>query len=71
MIKIIGIFMEEFIFQVRLFVFIFSILYLIKYSFKCITVLRLKTGKIDNSTVDLILLGSALSYIITTLIGGF
>ena len=49
---------------------IFSILYVLKYALKAINIIRLQEGKIDNDTVDLILLGSSLSYIITSIIAG-
>jgi hypothetical protein len=62
--------MEHFIYQLEIFFLIFSILYVLKYALKAINVIRLQEGKIDNDTVDLILLGSSLSYIITSIIAG-
>lgn len=62
--------MEHFIYQLEIFFLIFSILYVLKYVLKAINVIRLQEGKIDNDTVDLILLGSSLSYIITSIIAG-
>ena len=63
--------MEHFITQVEIFIFIFSILYIIKYTIKAINVIRMEEGKIDNTTTDLILLGASLSYIITMIYTGF
>ena len=63
--------MIHFIRQIEVFFLVFSILYVLKYSLKAIEVLRLQQGKIDNDTVDLILLGSSLSYIITAIFTGF
>ena len=60
--------MEKYIHFIGVFVFIFSILYIIKYILKAINVIRMEQGKIDNDTIDLIILGSALSYILTFLI---
>lgn len=62
--------MKHFIYQLEIFFLIFSILYVLKYTLKAINVIRLQEGKIDNDTVDLILLGSSLSYIITSIIAG-
>ena len=62
--------MKHFIYQLEIFFLIFSILYVLKYALKAINVIRLQEGKIDNDTVDLILLGSSLSYIITSIIAG-
>ena len=60
--------MEKYIHFIGVFVFIFSILYVIKYILKAVNVIRMEQGKIDNDTVDLIILGSTLSYILTFLI---
>lgn len=60
--------MEKYIHFIGVFVFIFSILYIIKYILKAVNVIRMEQGKIDNDTIDLIILGSALSYILTFLI---
>ena len=57
--------------QIEIFFFIFSILYVLKYVVKAAIVIRLEQGKIDNTPIDLILLGASLSYIITMLITGF
>ena len=61
----------EFIYQLKLFVFIFSILYLIRYFINVISVIRAEEGQINNTPLDLVLLGSAISYITTLLITGF
>ena len=58
-------------YQIKLFLFIFSILYLIKYGINVLRVVRAEEGRIDNTTTDLILLGSALSYVTTLIITGF
>ena len=61
----------EIFYQIKLFLFIFSILYLIKYGINVLRVVRAEEGRIDNTTTDLILLGSALSYVTTLIITGF
>ena len=61
----------EIFYQIKLFLFIFSILYLIKYGINVLRVMRAEEGRIDNTTTDLVLLGSALSYVITLIITGF
>lgn len=63
--------MQHFIYQLEIFFFVFSVLYLLKYTLKAINVIRLQEGKIDNDTIDLIILGTSLSYVITMLYSGF
>lgn len=58
------------LYQLRLFVFIFAILYIVKYILSVIKVFRLQEGQIDNAPLDLMLLGAAISYVITVLITG-
>lgn len=58
------------IFQIRLFLFIFSILIIIVDIFHVISVFKLQKGQLA-STKGLAIFGVALSYIITTLICGF
>ena len=58
------------LYQLRLFVFIFAILYIVKYILSVIKVFRLQEGQIDNAPLDLVLLGASISYIITMLITG-
>lgn len=58
------------LYQLRLFVFIFAMLYIVKYILSVIKVFRLQEGHIDNAPLDLMLLGAAISYVITVLITG-
>ena len=58
------------LYQLRLFVFVFAILYIVKYTLSVIKVFRLQEGQIDNTSLDLFLLGASISYTITMLITG-
>lgn len=53
---------------IGIFLFVFSILIIIKNLFNFIKVLYLKEGKYDNSRIQQLLLGSSISYVITFLI---
>ena len=61
----------EFLLGVRIFIFIFSILIIIRDLYNFIKVLKLKEGKYDANTTNLILLATSISYVITMLIIGF
>jgi hypothetical protein len=62
--------LTSFLFGLKIFVFVFAILYIISRILNVVRVLRLKEGKIDTSRDTLIAIGLALSYIITVLILG-
>ena len=57
-------------YQLKVFVLILSILYIIKYVLNVVKVMRLEQGKVENTTVDLLLLGMSISYILTSVITG-
>ncbi len=57
-------------YQLKVFVMILSILYIIKYILNVVKVMRLEQGKVENTTADLLLLGLSLSYILTSIITG-
>lgn len=61
----------EFLLGVRIFIFIFSILIIIRDLYNFVKVLKLKEGKYDANTTNLILLATSISYVITMLIIGF
>ena len=63
--------LETFLLGVRIFIFIFAFLIIIRDAYNFAKVLRLKEGKYDATTTNLILLASSISYVITTLIIGF
>lgn len=63
--------LETFLLGVRIFIFIFALLIIIRDAYNFVKVLRLKEGKYDATTTNLILLASSISYIITMLIIGF
>jgi hypothetical protein len=63
--------LETFLLGVRIFIFIFALLIIIRDAYNFVKVLRLKEGKYDATTTNLILLASSISYVITTLIIGF
>lgn len=63
--------LEMFLLGVRIFIFIFALLIIIRDAYNFAKVLRLKEGKYDTTTTNLILLASSISYIITMLIIGF
>ena len=56
---------------IEIFAFIFAILIIIRNLYSFIKVLYLKEGKYDASEKNLIVLASAISYVITMLIVGF
>ena len=62
--------LTSFLFGLKIFVFVFAVLYIISRILNVVRVLRLKEGKIDTSRDTLIAIGLALSYIITVLILG-
>ena len=62
--------LETFLLGVRIFIFIFAFLIIIRDAYNFAKVLRLKEGKYDATTTNLILLASSISYIITMLIIG-
>lgn len=57
--------------QVKIFVFIFAILVIIRDLFNLIKVIRLKEGKFELTRTGLISLGCSISYVLTMLISGF
>jgi len=63
--------MFSWIFQIRLFVFVFCVLLVLRNAFMFTKVLYLKQGKVNTSTLNTVGTGLALSYIITVLITGF
>ena len=62
---------DKLLLGIKIFLFIYSILIIIRDLYTFTKVLRLKEGKYDATTLNLILLGSSISYIITMLIIGF
>jgi hypothetical protein len=63
--------MFSWIFQIRLFVFVFCVLLVLRNAFMFTKVLYLKQGKVNTSTLNTVGTGLALSYIVTVLITGF
>ena len=63
--------MFSWIFQIRLFVFVFCVLLVLRNAFMFTKVLYLKQGKVNTSTLNTVGTGLALSYIMTVLITGF
>lgn len=63
--------MADLILGLKIFFFIYSILIVLKNIYSAIKVLSLREGKMDSSNVQLFLLGSSISYIITLLFIGF
>jgi hypothetical protein len=55
----------EFLSSLKFFIFIFSILIILKHLYNVIKVFTLQTGKLETSKAELIVLGCAISYIIT------
>lgn len=60
--------LESFVEYSLIFIFIFSILVILKNVISFLWVFNSQNGKVDVSTKTLTLLGSAISYIITVLI---
>lgn len=56
---------------IKIFIFVFALLIVIRDAYNFLKVLKLKEGKYDASEKNLILLGSSISYIITMLVIGF
>ena len=56
---------------IKIFLFVFSILIVIKNIYSFIKVMYMRQGKIDASRTSEIIFGCAVSYIITILIIGF
>ena len=54
----------------KLYVFIFAVIYLLSRVFEIIKVVRLKEGKVDSSKWATFFTGASISYIITALILG-
>jgi hypothetical protein len=63
--------MFSWIFQIRLFVFVFCVLLVLRNAFMFTKVLYLKQGKVNTSTLNTVGTWLALSYIVTVLITGF
>jgi len=63
--------MFSWIFQIRLFVFVFCVLLVLRNAFMFTKVLYLKQGKVNTSTLNTVGTGLAMSYIVTVLITGF
>lgn len=63
--------LTTFFLGVRVFLFIFAILIIIRDAYNFIKVIRLKEGKYNATTTNLIALASSISYIFTMLIIGF
>lgn len=59
------------LFQIKLFIFIFSLLFLVKNLYSFVKIIRLHQGKFDSSRNNMIAIGCAISYVITILISGF
>ena len=63
--------MLEFILGIKVFIFIFCFLNVIKNIYNFIKVMRLESGSFDNGKYGTIYFGLSLSYILTLLIIGF
>lgn len=63
--------LTTFFLGVRVFLFIFAILIIIRDAYNFIKVIKLKEGKYNATTTNLIVLASSISYIFTMLIIGF
>ena len=61
----------NFLLGVKIFVFIFSILFILRNLYSFIKVLYMKEGRYDASSLNLRLLATSISYVITILILGF
>jgi hypothetical protein len=61
----------NFLLGVKIFVFIFSILFILRNLYSFIKVLYMKEGRYDASSLNLSLLATSISYVITILILGF
>jgi len=62
--------LTTFLLGVKVFLFIFAILIVIRDAYNFVKVIRLKEGKYDATTTNLIVLASSISYILTMLIIG-
>lgn len=60
-----------FLLGVKIFLFIFALLIILRDLYNFAKVLKLKEGKYDATTTNLVLLASSISYVITMLIIGF
>lgn len=54
----------------KLYVFVFAVLYLLNRVISILKVIRLKEGKVDTSKWTLFFIGASISYIITAIIMG-
>jgi hypothetical protein len=63
--------MDNLILNIKVFVFIFCILCIIRDTYGILKILKLKEGKYSLSTERLFLLGGSISYVLTMLIMGF
>lgn len=63
--------LTTFLLGVKVFLFIFAILIVIRDAYNFVKVIRLREGKYDATTTNLIVLASSISYIFTMLIMGF
>lgn len=66
-----GYMLTTFLLGVKVFSFIFAILIVIRDAYNFVKVIRLREGKYDATTTNLIVLASSISYILTMLIIGF
>jgi hypothetical protein len=63
--------MLEFILGVKIFLFIFCLLNVVKNIYNFIKVMRLESGSLNNGKYGTIYFGLSLSYVLTLLIIGF
>ena len=63
--------LTTFLLGVKVFLFSFAILIVIRDAYNFVKVIRLREGKYDATTTNLIVLASSISYIFTMLIIGF
>lgn len=63
--------LTTFLLGIKVFLFIFAILIVIRDAYNFVKVIRLREGKYDATTTNLIVLASSISYILTMLIIGF
>lgn len=65
-----GNMLTTFLLGVKVFLFIFAILIVIRDAYNFVKVIRLREGKYDATTTNLIVLASSISYILTMIIIG-
>ncbi len=62
--------LENLLMGLKLYIFIFAVMYILSRVFEVVKVIRLKEGKVDTSKWSMFFTGASISYIITALIIG-